>query len=78
MGERALSPRDAALGRAVPVPLERAAGRIAACAAGLYPPGIPLVNPGERYTQAIIDRLNHAASQSRFGLWEGQCACVEE
>ena len=78
MGESVLSPREAALGKSVWIPLEEAAGRIAACAAGLYPPGIPLANPGERYSEAIIDRLLNARAQSRFGLWEGKCACVEE
>ena len=39
------------------IPLDRAAGRIAAVSIAPYPPGIPLVAPGERIDQARLDLL---------------------
>ena len=47
------------------VPLEQLAGRIAAVMLVPYPPGIPLIMPGERFTSqctAIVDYL-------RFACW---------
>lgn len=63
-----MPPRRAAMGPTEQVPLERAAGRVSAVAAGLYPPGIPLVCPGEEITEEIIDRLRAAEPQRRFGM----------
>ena len=65
-------PRTAAMGPTEQVPLGQAAGRVAAAVAGLYPPGVPLVCPGEEITPDIIHRLQAAASQQRFGV-EGDC-----
>lgn len=36
------------------VPLDRALGRISAEAVWAYPPGVPMVNPGEEITQALL------------------------
>ena len=69
---QAVPPRVAAMGPTEQVPLEQAAGRVAAAVAGLYPPGVPLVCPGEEITRDIINRLQSAASQQRFGV-EGDC-----
>ena len=71
-----MSPRAAAMGETEQVPLNRAAGRIAAAVAGLYPPGVPLVCPGEEITEDTVHQLQSAASQQRFGV-EGDClTCV--
>jgi arginine decarboxylase len=50
-------PRDAFFGPAEHVPIARAAGRIAAEQATPYPPGIPVLLPGERVEQPVIDYL---------------------
>jgi lysine decarboxylase len=50
-------PRDAFFGPTEDVPLERAAGRIAAEMITPYPPGIPAVLPGERLTQPVLGYL---------------------
>ena len=68
--------RAAAMGRTEQVPLLRAAGRVAAMAAGLYPPGVPLVCPGEEITEEIVQRLEAAGSQQRFGVEGDQLTCV--
>lgn len=56
-----LPPREAYLARKEPVPLGRAEGRIAAELVAPYPPGIPVVAPGERLTADVLDYLRHAA-----------------
>jgi lysine decarboxylase len=50
-------PRDAFFGPVEVVPCEEAPGRIAAEMATPYPPGIPLLLPGERINKAAIDYL---------------------
>ncbi|MGW5386687.1 aminotransferase class I/II-fold pyridoxal phosphate-dependent enzyme [Nocardia sp. NPDC003963] len=50
-------PRDAFFGPTEMVPVEEAAGRIAAEQLTPYPPGIPVVVPGERLDRAVLDYL---------------------
>lgn len=53
--EQALSPRAAVFAKADVIPFAAAAGAVSAEIVAFYPPGIPLLCPGERITQAIID-----------------------
>jgi arginine/lysine/ornithine decarboxylase len=55
--EQAVLPRDAFFGPAEQVPAERAVGRIAAEMISPYPPGVPVVAPGEVITAEIVDYL---------------------
>ena len=73
-----LPPRQAAFARQEPVPLSRAAGRICGVSAGLYPPGTPIVAPGEEITAEVLEILLSAPEENRFGLWEGQLVCVAQ
>lgn len=50
-------PRDAFFGPAEDVPLDRAAGRVAAEMITPYPPGIPAVLPGERLAEPVLRYL---------------------
>jgi arginine decarboxylase len=50
-------PRDAFFGPVEVIPCEEAPGRIAAEMATPYPPGIPILLPGERINKAAIDYL---------------------
>lgn len=50
-------PRDAFFARTVDVPAERAVGRVAAEQVTPYPPGIPVLLPGERIGREAIDYL---------------------
>ena len=52
-----LTPRDAWFAEKETVPLSRACGRIAGEAVTPYPPGIPLVYPGERLTEDLCRKL---------------------
>ena len=51
------APHTAFFGPACQVPAENAAGRVAAEQLTPYPPGIPVVVPGERLTQPVIEYL---------------------
>lgn len=73
---RRMEVRTAAMAGTETVPLERAAGRIAAAAAGLYPPGIPLVCPGEEITREIARCLAEAEPRRRFGTEGDGMVCV--
>lgn len=73
-----LSVRDAMLGDTDYVPLARAAGRVAACAAGPYPPGVALFMPGESILQEYVDDLTSClqAGGAVFGLKQKENVCV--
>ena len=78
--EAALPVRDAVLSKTELVPISNCAGRVAAQAAGTYPPGVAAVFPGERVTRADIAYL---LSQKElgiplFGAPEGRLCVVEE
>jgi lysine decarboxylase len=60
--ETVLPPRDAYLGAQESVPLGRSVGRIAAELVAPYPPGIPVVAPGERLTAEVVAYLRHAVA----------------
>jgi len=55
--EQAVLPRAAFFGPAEQVPAERAVGRIAAETISPYPPGVPVVAPGEVITEEVVDYL---------------------
>lgn len=52
-----VSPREAFVSEHVEVPFKQSAGRVCAEVITPYPPGIPIVCPGEQLTQEIIDYL---------------------
>lgn len=55
-------PRDAYLAATEMVPFRQAAGRISAEMICPYPPGIPIVAPGERLTQTVVDYFQELAA----------------
>ncbi|KNB54064.1 aminotransferase class I/II-fold pyridoxal phosphate-dependent enzyme [Streptomyces caatingaensis] len=55
--EQVCAPRDAYFGPVEDVPVERAAGRVAAEMLTPYPPGIPAALPGERLTGPVLEYL---------------------
>ncbi len=56
--ESVISPRNAYYGESRVVNLDEAEGEISAEMIMAYPPGIPIVCPGERITKEIIDYVN--------------------
>jgi arginine/lysine/ornithine decarboxylase len=55
--ETVMLPRDAFFGPAEQIPANEAVGRIAAEMASPYPPGVPVLAPGERITAEVVDYL---------------------
>ena len=55
----AVSPRDAFYAETELVPFEQSAGRIIAEFIMVYPPGIPILLPGEIITQDNLDYIKH-------------------
>lgn len=55
--KKVMKPRDAWFAPSMKVPLAESRGRICAEAAAVYPPGIPVVNPGEEITGEIYEYL---------------------
>jgi lysine decarboxylase len=51
----AMTPRDAAFGPKAAVPLAASIGRVCAESIMFYPPGIPLLMPGEQVTPEIVE-----------------------
>nr|WP_274535245.1 hypothetical protein [Pseudofrankia asymbiotica] len=50
-------PRDAFFGPVEDIKIEKAAGRVAAEQITPYPPGIPVVVPGERLDESVLHYL---------------------
>lgn len=65
-GEQAMSPRDAFFAPQRPVPLEDAIGAIAAEPVIPYPPGIPVLAPGEVIGAEKVDYLREAAGRGMY------------
>lgn len=62
--EQVISPREALFGRTRQIPFEQAGGKICAEIVTFYPPGIPILCPGERISEDNIEycrRLQAAA-----------------
>ncbi|MFF0204521.1 aminotransferase class I/II-fold pyridoxal phosphate-dependent enzyme [Streptomyces sp. NPDC005017] len=64
--EQARLPRDAYFARHTKVPVAEAPGRIAAEMITPYPPGIPVVLPGERLTQPVLEYLTTGVRAGMF------------
>jgi lysine decarboxylase len=70
MPEVVMTPREAMFAPTVKIPLRDAVGEVSAEVFSPYPPGIPLLNPGERVSAGLIDYLKEL--QARGGRVQGQ------
>jgi len=70
MPEVILTPREAVFAPTRKVSLKEAVGEVSAEVFSPYPPGIPLLNPGERVSQELIDYLREL--HTRGGRVQGQ------
>jgi arginine/lysine/ornithine decarboxylase len=77
-GEPALTPRAAFMARAEAVPLAQASGRVSAESVTPYPPGIPLVAPGEVVSPQVIDYLRVGVAEGMYitGPADPTCATL--
>lgn len=64
--EVATSPQKAFYAEKESIPLERCIGRVCSEFVMCYPPGIPILAPGERVTQEIIDYIQYAQQKGCF------------
>src|SRR3954447_3470659 len=64
--EQAMIPRDAFSARAEPVSPRKAVGRVSAEYITPYPPGIPAIAPGERFTEPIVGYLKEIVANGAF------------
>ncbi len=69
---QAISPREALFARRETIPLAESAGRVSACQAAPYPPGVPVIAPGERIEK------KHLAYLSRIGYNKREIEVVLE
>jgi len=56
----AVSPQDAFYAQKESLPLEETVGRICSEFVMCYPPGIPILAPGERITKEIVEHIQYA------------------
>ena len=64
--QQIMTPREALLGEIEAVPLAEAAGRVSAEIITPYPPGIPVVAPGEVISADIVDYLRFGKSAGMY------------
>jgi arginine decarboxylase len=64
--DQAMLPRDAFFAPSEMVPAGDAAGRVNADIVTPYPPGIPVLAPGEIITEAIVEHLEHVVALGGF------------
>lgn len=61
--EVVLSPQEAFYAEKESLPLEESAGRVCSEFVMCYPPGIPILAPGERITEQILDYIQYAKAK---------------
>ena len=54
------SPQEAFYARKISLPLQESAGRVCSEFVMCYPPGIPILAPGERITPEILEHILYA------------------
>ena len=57
------SPQEAFYAEKISVPLRRSVGRVCSEFVMCYPPGIPILAPGERITEEILDYIEYAKAK---------------
>lgn len=64
--EVVLTPEEAFYAAKVSVPMSESYGKICAESIMAYPPGIPILAPGEKITKEILDYINYAKEKGCF------------
>ena len=59
-------PRQALFAPSETVPLERSAGRISACQVAPYPPGVPVIAPGEAIEKKYLAYLREIGYNKEY------------
>ena len=66
--ERAVSQRQALFSRTETLPLQACEGRVAACQLAPYPPGVPVVAPGERISKKELSYFHQIGYNNRVAV----------
>lgn len=76
--EVAVSPQDAFYAEKESLPIEETAGRVCSEFVMCYPPGIPILAPGERITRPILDYIAYAKEKgcSMTGPEDSKIECL--
>lgn len=76
--EVAVSPQDAFYAEKESLPIEETAGRVCSEFVMCYPPGIPILAPGERITMPILDYIAYAKEKgcSMTGPEDSKIECL--
>ncbi len=61
-----ISPQRAFYGKHIALPVEKSVGRICGEFVMCYPPGIPILSPGEEITPEILDHIRYAGEKGCF------------
>lgn len=64
--EVVLTPQEAFYSSKVSIPMNESSGRMCAEFVMCYPPGIPILAPGEKITKEILDYINYAKEKGCF------------
>jgi arginine/lysine/ornithine decarboxylase len=57
------SPQEAFYADKISLPIEKTEGRVCSEFVMCYPPGIPILAPGERITREILDYISYAKTK---------------
>ncbi len=60
--QTACTPREAFFAPSIPVPAQQAIGGVSAELIAIYPPGVPILAPGERVTADLVDALRRQSA----------------
>ena len=61
-----MTPQDAFYAEKVSVPMAESVGKVCSEFVMCYPPGIPILAPGEKITQEILDYIDYAKKKGCF------------
>ncbi len=77
--ELKLSPKEAFYGSKMSVPVKEAAGKISGELVMCYPPGIPILTPGELITEEIIEYIDYSREKgcSLMGTRDPECMMID-
>ena len=77
--ELVMSPKQSFYGQKMSMPIGEAAGRISGELVMCYPPGIPILTPGERITEEIIEYIRYSELMgcSLMGTRDPECKIID-
>ncbi len=77
--ELVMSPKQSFYGQKMSIPIKQAAGRVSGELVMCYPPGIPILTPGELITEEIIEYIDYSRVMgcSLMGTRDPECQMID-